>query len=902
MRLPMLVVAAAAATAALVAPALAQDIKFEKYQLPNGMTVILHEDHALPVVVINTWYHVGSKDEQAGRSGFAHLFEHLMFMGTQRVPGNQFDVIMETGGGSNNASTSFDRTNYFSSGPSSLLPTLLWLDADRLEDLGRTMTQEKLDRQRDVVRNERRQSIENQPYGKSELAMTAIMFPQGHPYHNEVIGTHEDLEAATVQDVKDFFGTFYVPNNASLVVAGDFKSADVKPLVEKLFGSIARGAEPMHLDAAPVTLGRVVRSVTLDQVQLPKVTFCYHSPKWFAEGDAEMDLVSAVLAQGKSSRLYKRLVLDDKLASEVSASQASAALQSVFRVDVVAAEGASLDAIEKAVDEELARLLKDGVTSQELEQRKATFELGKLTSLQSLLAKADKLNEYQYAWNDPNGFKRDLDRYRSATPETVNAWARKVITQNSRLVMRVLPDEPERGASARDARPSDGQPASFNPPAPETFEISGVPVMLWHKPELPLVSLDVVFTPGGPLEEPATAGRSMLAARMIGEGAGKLSASEFADAVQSLGATFHAGADAESASASMTVVKRNFAKAADLFRLALREPAMKQEDFERVKRLHLDALRQAEDNPMIVAGRVGQRVLFGDASPYGWASEGTRGTVGKLTLDDVKSRHAALMQPGCATVLIAGDVSKEEAQSVLGPLFDGWKAGAKRAAAKAIAPVASDQLRVVLIDKPMAVQTVIRYIAPGIRAGDDRYAAYTLINTILGGSFTSRLNQNLREAHGYTYGAGSSFSIQPSAGWFAARSSVVADKTGPALAEFAKEFERLRAGDISDDEVSKARESVRTDTIQTFEGVAGIVNAAGELVEAGLPFSTIAAQLQAMQKATPAQLNSAAREALPIERGVLVLMGDKATILEQIKDLGLPAPVEYTAEGVPAKK
>jgi predicted Zn-dependent peptidase len=428
------------------AAAFGQEVKFEKYKLDNGMTVILHEDHALPVVTINTWYHVGAKEESVHRSGFAHLFEHLMFMGTDRVPNGQFDQIMESGGGANNASTAFDRTNYFSNGPSSLLPTLLWLDADRLEDLGRTMTQEKLDRQREVVLNERRQSYENAPYGQSELLITAKMFPEGHPYHNEVIGTREDIEQAQVPDVKQFFATFYVPNNASLVVAGDFDPAKIKPLVAKLFGTLPKAKEPVHKTAPPVKLETVLRETTHDKVQLPKVCMAYHSPAQFAEGDAEMDLLGAVLTQGKSSRLYKRLVMDEKIATDVAAYQNSAKLQSVFRIDVTTPPGADLDKVEKIVDEEVGRLLSDGVTPAELEQRKATVELGMLSRLQSIGAKADNLNQYEFYFGTPDGFKRDLDRYRNATPEAVQAWAKKVLTPGARLIVRVLPEEAVQGA------------------------------------------------------------------------------------------------------------------------------------------------------------------------------------------------------------------------------------------------------------------------------------------------------------------------------------------------------------------------------------------------------------------------------------------------------------------------
>ncbi|MEZ6084830.1 MAG: pitrilysin family protein [Phycisphaerae bacterium] len=276
-------VASACLVLALTAlPARAQNVAYEKYVLDNGMTVILHEDHSLPAACINLWYRVGSKDEAVGRSGFAHLFEHLMFMGTRRVPDGDFDTLMESGGGWNNATTSEDRTNYFSMGPAELLPTLLWLDADRLEDLGKEMTLEKLDKQRAVVRNERRQSVENVPYGKANHAIYQIMFPEGHPYHGTVIGSHEDLESATVDDVKNFFATYYVPSNASLVVAGDFDPNEIKPLVNRLFGTLPRGSEVIHAEAKPVQMKASKTLTYTDNVQNARTHLVYHSPCGFS--------------------------------------------------------------------------------------------------------------------------------------------------------------------------------------------------------------------------------------------------------------------------------------------------------------------------------------------------------------------------------------------------------------------------------------------------------------------------------------------------------------------------------------------------------------------------------------------------------------------------------------------
>lgn len=881
----------------------AQDVKYEKYTLPNGMTVILHEDHSLPVCAINIWYRVGAKDELPGRSGFAHLYEHLMFMGTQRVPGNQFDVIMETGGGANNASTSLDRTNYFSSGPAKLLPTLLWLDADRLEDMGRTMSKEKLDLQRDVVRNELRQNVENRPYGKAEEQVYRLMYPPGHPYHNAVYGTHEDLEAASVTNVTDFFATYYVPNNASLVVAGDFKSAEIKPLIASLFGSLPRGADVSHKSSGPAKLDRVVRDVTMDSVQLPKISFIYHSPPNFAEGDAEMDLLAAVLTSGKTSRLYKRLVFDDKLATEVSAYQNSAKLGSMFHIEVMTPPGADLDAIEKAVDEEIARLAKDGIKAEELEQRKAAFELGSLSRLQSIETKADMLNAYEYNFGEPNSFKRDLDRYRNATPAGVQDWAKKVLTPNARLIQRVLPKEMERAATPRDQRPKDSAPASFEPQAPEAFTLAnGVKVQFFRRDELPLVSMELVCKPLSPINPPAQAGLANLTCQMLDEGTKDLDSLQFSDAMSLLGGSFGAGADQESVTVSLTSLKRTFDRALRLAYDAVATPRLAESDWERVKRLHLEDLKQEDDEPTIVASRVGMKTLFADTNPYAWPLSGTPESVAKFTLSDVKAMHAALLRPEQSTIILAGNLTKEEASSLLDKTFGSWKAaGGVNPAPSDFTKLApsGDKLRVVLVHRPEAVQTVIRFFMPGVPLKDEHRTSLRLLNTILGGSFTSRLNQNLREKNGFTYGARSAFGMRPSVGTFSASSNVQARVTGPALKEFLSELNRLRGGDVSADELTKAQETVRTDVIQSFQGLRGVVSNAAELVESNMPFETIKGDLAKMPSISADALNSLARGAIPLERGVLVLVGDRALVLEQIKDLGLPPPIELDVRGNP---
>jgi zinc protease len=436
---------AAAATAVLCLgtnTALAQELPFSRIRLKNDLTLILHEDHTLPQVAVNLIYRVGSRDEEPKRTGFAHLFEHLMFMGTTRVPPKMFDAWMESAGGSNNAWTSSDLTDYHELGPSTALSLLLWLEADRLATLGREIDKPRLDLQRDVVRNERRQTSENVPYGKVELRLPELLYPPGHPYHHPVIGSHEDLEAASVSDVRTFFEKYYVPANASLVVAGDIRPDEARSLVERYFGAIPAGQRPARKEAfAPPALGKVVQETLQDRVELTKIVVAYHSPARFAPGDAELDLLAAILTSGKSSRLYRSLVYDQPLAQSVDASQGSQDLSSIFSLEILVRDGVDPDRVEKALDASLADLLAKGVTADELQRARNTYEFGFIDRLQSLPNRARLLNLYEVTAGDPGFLPRDLARYRDATTASVHDWARKTLKASDRVILRVVPQD-----------------------------------------------------------------------------------------------------------------------------------------------------------------------------------------------------------------------------------------------------------------------------------------------------------------------------------------------------------------------------------------------------------------------------------------------------------------------------
>jgi zinc protease len=415
-------------------------IDFEKLVLPNGLTVILHVDRSSPLVAVNLWYHVGSKDEAPGRTGFAHLFEHLMFMGSKNAPYPSFDAIMESWGGHNNGTTSNDRTNYYEIGPRNLLETFLWLEADRLATLAEVITDDELEKQRKVVQNERRQSYENRPYGQAELVIPEMMYPADHPYHWPTIGSHADLEAASVEDVRDFFRRFYLPSNASLAIAGDFEPAEARRLVERYFGWQPRREPPRAPAPAPAALDAERRTTMADRVQLPRLRLAWHAPALFAPGDADLDLAAHVAAGGKSSRLYRSLVFERRIAQDVFAYQSSQMLGSLFQIGVTAKPGHDLEEIERATEEEIERLVAEGPTPAEVERARNTHLADFYKSLDHMQTRADLLNHYQHLLGDPGGVERDVARYEATTPASIHdAFA--TVMRSHRLTLGVVPDK-----------------------------------------------------------------------------------------------------------------------------------------------------------------------------------------------------------------------------------------------------------------------------------------------------------------------------------------------------------------------------------------------------------------------------------------------------------------------------
>jgi len=428
---------------ALSAPVSAQSvprIQFEKYKLPNGLEVILHEDHSTPIVAVDTWYHVGSGDEQVGRTGFAHLFEHIMFMGSQHVPVGAFDQLLESAGANNNGSTTEDRTNYYETLPSNALPLAMWLDSDRMGFLLPTMDLPKVNLQRDVVKNERRQRVDNQPYGRADEIILAALYPKSHPYSWPVIGSMTDLSAASLTDVQNFFKTYYAPNNATLTIAGDFNPDSVKKMVAQYFGSIPRGPEVKRRVSVPdVVIPRDTFLVLEDKVQLPRLFYTWHSVKGFSRDDAALDILAQIIAGDRNSRLYKRLVYDLQIAQAVSAFQDGSRLDGKFQIDVTPKPGQSVADIDRIVREEIGKVISNGVTPRELQRAKNVYKSSFLNRLASVLGKAEVLNSYNYFVGNPDFVQQDAARYERVSAADVQRVARTYLGR-PKIVLTVVPE------------------------------------------------------------------------------------------------------------------------------------------------------------------------------------------------------------------------------------------------------------------------------------------------------------------------------------------------------------------------------------------------------------------------------------------------------------------------------
>ena len=888
-------------------------LEFTKITLPNGLQLILHVDRKLPIVHVNQWYHVGSKNERPGRTGFAHLFEHMMFQGSKNVPGEYFEVVEQAGAnlfeGGVNGTTSNDRTNYFATVPSGNLETILWLESDRLATLLDATTQEKLDNQRDVVKNERRQGLENQPYGRWIPLLFEQLFPAGHPYSWPVIGSQEDLSAATLDDVKEFFRQYYTPNNLSLVVAGDFDPADAERLVRKYFGDIPPGPaldRPAHW--VPTLTSEKVVEVN-DRVSLSRVYLGWEGPAYFDEDEAPLDLAARILSDGLSSRLNRALVYDRQLATAVSAFPLTAEIAGGFVVQATARPDVTLSQIEEVITAEIARLAKEGPTADEVERAKTKYESEFISGLERIGGfggKADILNQYNTYLGDPGMIDADLARYRAVTPADVQRVVARWLDTRNRILLRFHPEKSERPADAltldRSQQPPLGADRPFTAPDVQTAKLpNGLELFVVERRDLPKASLTLVTRAGAAGDPAGKAGVANMTVRTIDLGTPTRKALEIEEAFGALGTTLTGNAGRESARLGLDVLSRNLDPAMALLSDVVRNATFPEEEVAREKKRQLDLLAQQDRSAGALASRIQPMLAFGPAHPYGRPIGGLKDTVEAIAREDLAAFHRARWKPGSAALVIAGDVTLARATELATKHFAEWSGGAAEPVTIPAPAPAAEAGRVYLVDRPDAAQTVVAQWLPAPARKTKDYDVLTLVDAVWGGGgFGTRLNLNLRERHGYSYGVFSNFNLMTAHGNWVASGGVQTDKTSEAVGEFMNELKALAgANPISESELATAKARRVRGYAQQFESLGRITGQVANLWAWGLPTSELQREHDAAGKVTLEQVLAASNEYVGADRAGLLLVGDRSKIEEGVRKLGLGEIVVLDVEGRP---
>jgi zinc protease len=905
------------------------EMTFEKYRLQNGLDVILHVDHAVPLVHVEIWYKVGSKDEAPGKTGFAHLFEHMMFQGTKQIPEDAyFKYLGQAGASARNGSTTTDRTNYFETLPSSELELALWLESSRMGFLlDRPSFAATFQNQRDVVKNERRQRIENVPLGGVTRVELEALFPPGHPYHHEVMGSMKDLDAASEDDIRAFFNRYYAPNNAVLLIAGDLDVAQVKGLVDKYFGPIPAGPSLKQPPVPPIPAPTGERRIAMEaKVNLARGLMAWNTVPIFAPGDAELDLLANVLGGGKSSRLYRRLVLELKIAQSMSAVHISRLLGGTFEITYVPLQGHGLAELETVINQELEKLRAQPVEAAELERARNGIKTDLVRGLDTLQGLAGRLLTYDMFADDPAYLGRDLGRYEVATPEALQKWAAQILRSKARVTIDIEPNskapimgrlvspasapEPAALAAPVDARPVPAKPVAEKPTARQTpdaefrqrlptaakkapFRVpevkrfrlkNGLRVLLAESHKLPWVGVEMVMRTGNGANPPDKAGLADLVADMLDEGTATRSATGIAEEIAQLGATLSTNATWDASSLSVSALSENIDRALDVWAEVLLQPAFSEEDLARVREILLSTLARRKDSPPMLAGLTFARVLYGERHPYGWPASGTEESVRRLTRSDVQAFFQEYYRPNNAVLVVAGDIREAELRAKMEKLLAAWKQRPILAPRMPKAPPV-EKTRVFLVDKAGAPQSSIRLGLLGIERKNPDYYRALVMNQILGGSF-KRLALNLRETKGWTYGIGSMFEARRAPGPWTAGGEFVANHTADSVAEILKEISALRSDEVGDKELKDTKDEIIRAFPARFATANQVAAQMAALAVYDLPdkeLQTFSARIAAV---TAADVRKTAQKYLRPDNMVIVVVGDRASIEASLRRIG----------------
>ncbi len=894
------------ATSVLAAAPAGEVIPYERFTLGNGLRVIVHEDRKAPIVAVSVWYHVGSKDEPDGKTGFAHLFEHLMFRGSENFSGGFFDTLQNVGATGLNGTTSIDRTNYFETVPTPALELALWLESDRMGHLLGAVTQEALDDERGIVQNEKRQR-EGQPYGRSNVRMTEALFPEGHPYHHMTIGSMEDLNAASLDDVHDWFRKYYGAANAVVVLAGDIDMKTARPLVEKYFGDIPPGPPTHRLKSRVPERSRNSSELMYDNVAQTVIKRAWVTPGVLNKDRALLDIVASVLGNGRNSRLHEELVERRKLATSISASVISGELASIFELSVNVKSAVDNAEVEHALDEVVSAFVKGGPGAAELSRVVNSLDSRIIRDMESVSTKANLLAQGELYADDPGFFGVDIEWTRQATRDEVQRAAQEWLSVGYHQLI-VSPFGTHTTAASRIDRSHvpevENKLVLDLPEMQEAVLSNGIRLVLAERHEVATVEMAMIFenagsNTGGMSDEKIRRGTADATFALMNDGPKGLNSTEFTAQKERLSARIRMGAGSDNAWSSLSALKKHLADSLELWADALLDPAFRNSDMDLWRESSLQNIRHGRNSPTGVAGRILSYLTYGPDHPNAarWNREEA---VNSVEIADLTAFHASRVRPDNVTLFVVGDTTLVEITRQLEKVFGDWKAPkASLAAAKPIEDVPTGQKpRIILVDRPDSPQTTILAgsLVPSARHVD----ALTLAaaNDALGGGITARISKNLRVQRGWSYGAGSGVQSSLSQRLWRIATSVQADKTTESVQEILKEVRALTGErPISAEELARFVQSQTLSLPGKFESAGAVLTSMAKNAEHGWPYDREESLKERLDALRLVDVNRVAQEYFKPETLAWVLVGDLAQFEQQIRDLNLGEVEIWSSEG-----
>ncbi|MAL00458.1 MAG: peptidase M16 [Citromicrobium sp.] len=892
-------------------------IPYDQFQLDNGLTVIVHEDRKAPIVGVAVWYNVGSKDEPKGETGFAHLFEHLMFNGSENAPDDFFKYLQEMGATDYNGTTDFDRTNYFETVPTGALERALWLESDRMGYLLGAITQEKLDNQRGVVQNEKRQG-DNQPGGLVFYEIIKTLYPEGHPYDHNVIGSMADLDAATMSTVQNWFRDNYGPNNATLVLAGDISAAEAKPLVEKYFGPIARGPVNDPAQADVPVLKEDVRTVMKDQVAATSIDKYYSVPGITDRDLTALNVGAQILGGLSSSRLDNALVRDEQIAISVNAGNYAFQRVGILDIGATAKPGVDPAVVEKRLNEIIADFIQNGPTEDEVRRAATSSLAGTIRGLEEVGGfggKAVTLAEGEVLAGDPGFFERQMNILATLTPGEVKAAMQKWMTRPA-MTLVLEPGEREgeyeeaASVASSDDASEDAAPAASEitvtkvRPAPEISQLTaldfpdvtetslpnGIKVYYAQRDAVPATRVTISFDAGSAADPIDKRGLEGLTLGLMDEGTTTLNSRELAEAQERLGANISTGGGVDRSTFTLSSLSANLEPSLELLADVVRNPAFDPAEIERIRAQTVTSIQQSLKSPSGLAYYVASPLVYGADNPYG--GSGTVESVGALTRDDLVNFKQTWLRPDNATVFVVSNLPLAEVMPDLEEAFGNWAAPATPKGQKDFSSLAAapESARIVLVNRPNSPQSFIvgGEITP-YSASDETIVDLTNANNALGGNFLARLNMNLRETKGWSYGVRGGPSINEGAVAYFVQAPVQADRTGDALAEIIKEVgEFVPTRGVTDEELTRNVNNEIRQLPGQFETSSAVLGAMQNNVKYGRPMDYYETLADKYRGQTVESLDAAARKAISPDRFVWVVVGDAEKVRPQLDKLGLP--------------